>query len=301
VGLGKTHLLHAIGNKFLRCFPSKKIKYVTSDEFSRVVYGALTNKSIENLKSEYEGFDLLLFDDIQFLSNKEKINEIFFNIFNNNLSKNKIIVLASDRDPKDLVYFDSRMKSRFVSGLLIKITKPDMESMLIILENKIKESGATYQFTKESLDYIVRRNSEDIRQLEGFLHQILFYASTLLPPNSIISLDTIKQIFNFSSNDKSNSSYDFDPTLVIKHVCSVYRISDDKVKSKARTKDVSLVRQVCMYVLREKFPTMSLREIGNFFGGRDHSTVIENLDKIKNMVRKDSGFATFIKQMVDKI
>jgi chromosomal replication initiator protein len=302
VGLGKTHLLHAIGNKFVRSFPQKKIKYVTSDEFSRGVYSALSNGMIEPLKEEYESFDMLLVDDVQFLSNKEKINEIFFNIFNNNLTRNKIIVLASDRDPKELSHFNERMKSRFASGLLIQITKPDLESLKMILEHKIKDTDDNYQFTKDSLDYIVKRNSNDIRQLEGCLHQILFYASSFLPPNSVISLQTIKQIFSFSSNDDSKSmGYDFDPHLVIRSVCEVYRIPEEKVMSKLRTKEISLVRHVCMYVLKEKFPSMSLNQVGSYFGGRNHSTVIESVEKIEKMIKNDGSFGGFVKNLINKI
>lgn len=301
VGLGKTHLLHAIGNKFLRSFPQKTIKYVTSDEFSRSVYGALSSNTIEELKNEYEQYDLLLFDDVQFLSNKEKINEIFFNIFNNNLSKNKIIVLASDKNPKDLIHFNERMRSRFASGLVIPITKPDLESLKIILEHKIKEIDNSFHFTKECIDYIVRRNNNDIRQLEGCLHQILFYASSFFPPNSVIGIENIKKIFSFPESGDKNLGFDFDPELVIKQVCDVYHTPPDVLKGKKRTKEISLVRQVCMYVLKEKFPKMSLVAIGGAFGGRDHSTVIESLEKIKSLMQKDKSFGDFIKNLINKI
>lgn len=302
VGLGKTHLLHAIGNKLLRLCPQKKIKYITSDEFVRVTYSNLTNNTIESLKDEYESYDLLLFDDVQFLSNKEKINEIFFNIFNNNLSKNKIIVLASDKEPNELPYFDNRMKSRFASGLLIKITKPDLSSLKTILENKIKDSNDSFSFTNEAVDYVARRGGGDVRKLEGVLHQVLFYAFSFLPPKSVISLETIKQIFSFTSAvDLKNNNFELDPEIVIKQVCAAYQVSEDKVKSEIRVKNISLIRQVCMFVLKTKIPSITLNQIGGYFGGRNHSTVVESLEKIKKLAEKDGLFNSFLQNLINKI
>jgi chromosomal replication initiator protein len=305
VGLGKTHLLNAIGNKFAKTYPNKKLKYVTSDEFARDVYSCLSGggQSIEQLKNDYESYDLLLFDDVQFLSNKEKINEILFHILNNNLLHNKFVVFASDKSPQELGQFNERMKSRFVSGLSIQITKPDLISLKNILENKIKNISDDYHFTSEALDFIIIRNTNDIRQLEGFLHKIFFFVSNFLPPHSIVSLETIKQMNTLSSGgeDTKHKEYDLDPEIIIKQICNIYQVSEDLVKSKERSKQISLVRQVCMYALKQKNPDMSLHQIGACFGGRDHSTVIESIEKIKKIINKNDSLGSFISNFLNKL
>jgi chromosomal replication initiator protein len=195
VGLGKTHLLHAIGNEYLKLNPEKNICYTTTDEFIREIYNAFTvgTNAAESIKDKYRQYDLLLLDDIQFLAKKEKINEIFFNIFNSNIAEGKVIVMTSDKLPNYLDNFEDRMKSRFVSGLTIRINKPDLQAMTNILEQKIKDIEDGFIFTKDAINYIVHRNSRDVRQLEGYLHRILFYAINNLPPNAIIDVNIIQQ------------------------------------------------------------------------------------------------------------
>jgi chromosomal replication initiator protein len=301
VGLGKTHLLHAIGNEYAKRNPNKSIRYVSSDEFVREIYNALTTNSIESLKDKYQSIDLLLVDDVQFLAKKEKINEIFFHIFNNNVSRGQIIVMTSDKSPSLLENFEDRMKSRFASGLMIKIGKPDLMSVQKILEEKIKEADDTFVFTKDALNYISHRNSNDIRHLEGYLHRILFYAINNLPPRAIINTDTIKNSVD-SENIENINNYGFDvnPDVVIAQVCAAYSINPELVKSKVRTKQSTMVRHVCMYVLRTKY-NMPLEQIGSYFGGRSHSTVMEGIEKIKGKLKNDQGLKEFIENLSKKI
>jgi chromosomal replication initiator protein len=195
VGLGKTHLLYSIGNEFLKLHPEKNVRYITTDEFIREVYNAFSKggSAIEDIKSKYQSYDLLLMDDIQFLAKKEKMNEIFFNIFNSNVSEGKIIIMTSDKPPVYLERFEERIKSRFVSGLTIKISNPDLTAMTNILEQKIKDVSGGFIFSKDSIQYIVHRNPRDVRQLEGYLHRILFYALNNLPPNAIITPEIIQK------------------------------------------------------------------------------------------------------------
>jgi chromosomal replication initiator protein len=299
--LGKTHLLHAIGNEYAKRNPNKSVRYVSSDEFIREIYSALTANTIEGLKDRYQSVDLLLIDDIQFLAKKDKINEIFFHIFNNNVSRGQIIVITSDKPPSSLENFEERMKSRFASGLMIKIGKPDLVSVQKILEEKIKEAGENFIFTKDALTYIAHRNSSDIRHLEGHLHRVLFYAINNLPPGAIINTDVIKNsIDNESAENINNYGFDVNPGVVISQVCVAYSINPDLVKSKTRTKQSTLVRHVCMYVLRTKY-NMPLEQIGSYFGGRSHSTVMEGIEKIEKKMKNDQGLKEFINNLSKKI
>jgi chromosomal replication initiator protein len=302
VGLGKTHLLHAIGNEYSKLYPDKKVRYVMIDEFIREVYSALIGGGlvVENIKYKYHQFDLLLIDDIQFLSKKEKIQEIFFNIFNFNINNNTTLVMTSDKAPNHLENFENRMKSRFSSGLTIKIEKPDLNSITKILEEKIKDIGDGFVLTKDAVAYIVRRNIRDIRQLEGYLHLILFFAVNNLPPHAIIGVDIIQQCVE-QENDASakEMGYDVDPNLVIEQISKAYNVKSDLVKSKLRTKQITLVRHICMHALRHKF-NMPFEQIGSFFQ-RDHTTVIEGINKIDNILKKDDGLKAFIFQLYKKI
>jgi chromosomal replication initiator protein len=302
VGLGKTHLLYAIGNEYLRLNPEKLVRYVTTDEFIREVYGAFTagSNAVETIKNKYRKYDLLLMDDIQFLSKKEKMNEVFFNIFNSNISEGKIIVMTSDKAPNFLEHFEDRMKSRFVSGLTIRIDRPDIQAMTNILEQKIKELEDGFIFTKDAINYIVHRKNNDVRQLEGYLHQILFYAINNLPPNAIIDVNIIQKYIDKENKDTIKEyGFDVDPNLVIEQISRAYNINSDLVKSKIRTKQITLVRHVCMHALRHKF-NMSLEQIGSFFH-RDHTTVMEAINKVENILKKDDNLRMFITQLYKKI
>jgi chromosomal replication initiator protein len=171
------------------------VRYITTDEFIREVYNAFSKGGsvIEEIKSKYQSYDLLLMDDIQFLAKKEKMSEIFFNIFNSNVPAGKIIVMTSDKPPVYLENFEERIKSRFSSGLTIKISNPDLVAMTHIMEQKIQEAGEGFIFNRDAIQYIVHRNPRDIRQLEGYLHRILFYAVNNLPPRAIITPDIIQK------------------------------------------------------------------------------------------------------------
>jgi chromosomal replication initiator protein len=302
VGLGKTHLLHAIGNEYSKINPDKNVCYITTDEFIREIYNSfsLGGNSTELIKDKYRKYDLLLIDDIQFLAKKEKINEIFFNIFNSNVAEGKIIVMTSDKSPSYLENFEERMKSRFVSGLTIKINKPDLQAMTNILEEKIKNLEGGFIFTKDAINYIVHRNNRDVRQLEGYLHRILFYALNNLPPNAIIDINKIQQFIEKDTNAEwKNIGYDVDPNLVIEQISRAYSVSSDLVKSKTRTKQITMVRHVCMHALRNKFK-MPYEQIGSFFH-RDHTTVMEGIEKIEKILKKDERLRNFISQLYKKI
>lgn len=304
VGLGKTHLLNALGNEYQKIKPQANVRYITSDDFVREVYKALSSgnrKDIEELKDQYQSCDLLLFDDVQFLSNKEKINEIFFNIFNYAINHNKFIVMTSDKNPNQLENFENRLKSRFSSGLLIQINKPSLESVSEILEYKIKANNIPFIFTKESIMYIARRNQNDIRKLEGYLNQVLFYADNNLQNGAIITPSIIQKATEMSQLDEfEDRGFDIDPNIVIDQVCLAYGISPKVVKSKSRRKDVSTARQVCIYVLRKKFD-MTFQQMGKFFSDRNHSTILESYTKMEQVINKDENLKNFVEKIYKTI
>lgn len=303
VGLGKTHLLHAIGNEFHKLYPEKKIKYISADNFIREIYNALSKdaNTLEKVKEEYESMDLFLLDDIQFLEGKEKINEIFFNLFNKNIQDGKIIVMTSDKDPSYLRNVEDRIKSRIQSGLFIKIKSPELSSVKSIFEKKVNEYETSYIFTQDAIDYVCRRNVSDIRKLEGFINRILFYAINNLPPNAIITLDIVKNNTEVEKYEMiKNIGYDIDPRQVIEIVCNIYNVSSDLVTSKSRLKNLNIVRHVCMYILKRKF-NMPYNQIGSYFSGRNHSTVLEAVEKINTLMEKDPNLKQFIENIYKKI
>lgn len=304
VGLGKTHILHAIGNEFIKAFPNKFVKYVSSDDFSRQVYKALISDDktlIEKIKDEYASYDLLLLDDIQILANRTKINEVLFGIFNNNLKNNKYIVFTSDKNVDLLIGFEDRMKSRFHSGITLTIQKPDMDNVVEIINKKVLEANNVFTFSPDSIKYIARRNTGDIRRLGGDINQIFFYAANNLPKYSIIDLDVVKSVLAPGNINEINLfGFDIDPNIIIEQVCSSYGVKSEMVKSKSKLSSLITPRSVCMYVLRQKF-NMTYAQIGQFFSGRDHSTVMSAIEKIEKVIKSDPNLKVTIENIYKKI
>lgn len=304
VGLGKTHLLHAIGNEFIKVYPDKSVKYISSDDFSRQVYGALMSDdktTIEKVKDEYLSYDLLLIDDIQILSGRTKINELLFVIFNNALKNKKYIVFTSDKNIDLLVGFEDRMKSRFHSGITLTIQKPDVENVVEIINKKIEESNKVYSFSPDAISFIARRNTNDIRRLIGDINQVFFYALNNLPKYSIIDLNTVRSILAPSNQEEINLfGYDIDPNIIIEQVCNSYGVKVDMVKSKSKLKYLITPRNVCMYVLRNKF-NMTYSQIGQLFSGRDHSTVMSAIEKVEKIIKSDPDLNMTIENIYKKM
>ncbi|MCQ3908532.1 MAG: chromosomal replication initiator protein DnaA [Mycoplasmoidaceae bacterium] len=304
VGLGKTHLLHAIGNEFVKAYPDKSVKYISSDDFSRQIYNALISDDkslIEQIKDEYFSYDLLLIDDIQILSGRTKINELLFVIFNNALKNNKYIVFTSDKNIDLLVGFEERIKSRFHSGITLTIQKPDIENVVEIINKKVEESNKVYTFSPDATSFIARRNTNDIRRLIGDINQIFFFAANNLPKYSIIDLDNVRSILAPTNQQEiSLFGYDMDPNIIIEQVCNSYGVKVDMVKSKSKLKHLITPRNVCMYVLRNKF-NMTYSQIGQLFSGRDHSTVMSAIEKIEKIVKSDPDLNITIENIYKKM
>ncbi|XQP55839.1 MAG: chromosomal replication initiator protein DnaA [Mycoplasmoidaceae bacterium] len=304
VGLGKTHLLHAIGNEFVKAFPDKSVKYISSDDFSRQIYNALISDDkllIEKIKDEYFNYDLLLIDDIQILSGRTKINELLFVIFNNAIKNHKYIVFTSDKNIDLLVGFEERIKSRFHSGITLTIQRPDIENVVEIINKKVDEANKVYTFSPDAISFIARRNTNDIRRLIGDINQIFFFAANNLPKYSIIDLNTVRSILAPSNQEEINLfGYDIDPNIIIEQVCNSYGVKVDMVKSKSKLKYLITPRNVCMYVLRNKF-NMTYSQIGQLFSGRDHSTVMSAIEKVEKIIKSDPDLNMTIENIYKKM
>ena len=273
VGLGKTHLLQAIGNKIMAENNSKNILYISSERFTASIFESLMNRTIEDLKSKYSKLDLLMIDDIQFIAGKEKTQDIIFSTFNELYGRNKQIVLSSDRPPKAIPALEERLKSRFEGGMIADIGIPDFETRLAILKQKSHEKN--YDFNEEILTYISTNIQKNVRELEGALNRVGAFSQIY---NKVPDIKEVKNILNtyLSSSYKRTS-----PQSILKAAAEFYNISLNDLVKRSRKKEIVKPRQVAMFLLREE-TKLSFPEIGQKLGGRDHSTVIHACEKIKS-------------------
>jgi chromosomal replication initiator protein len=280
VGLGKTHLLQAIGNKTTTDNKDRKVLYISTEKFTANMVDAIRNKSIEDLKNWYAKLDLLIIDDVQFIAGREKTQEIVFSIFNELYGKNKQIVISSDRPPKAIPTLEERLRSRFEGGMLADIGLPDFETRLAILTTKCKEKGA--EVDTEVLNYIATNIQKNVRELEGALNRIIAFSQIY---NKLPDAKEAKSILNtyLSAPYKKTS-----PQIILKAVADFYNVSSNDLTKRSRKKEVVRPRQVAMYLLREE-TKLSFPEIGQKLGGRDHSTVIHACEKIKEEANADES------------
>jgi chromosomal replication initiator protein len=299
-GLGKTHLLHAIGNYIHDKKPFYKILYITTDafidEFVKFVRG---DQQDESLKDYLKTADVLLIDDIQFLTNKEKTSEMFFYIFNYLISNGKQVVLTSDCPPNELKGLEERLVSRFNMGLSVNIKNPDLETSLKILSLKIEANGLNINnFDYDGLVYLAENFSKNVRELEGALNRLIFYTITVKRIDKI-TIDTIKEAINGISSSKSPKDK-LTEEQIIQSVGDYYNLTTEQIKSKVRTQQIALARQISMYMCRSLLNTPYV-QIGHIFGGRDHSTVMTSVEKIETMLKTDTQLTTAIQQIKDSL
>jgi chromosomal replication initiator protein len=292
VGLGKTHLLQAIGNEIIKNFPKKKVRYIPCEKFVSDVILSIKNHQIENLKSSYQNFDVLLIDDIQFLAGKEKTQEEFFYIFNTLYEKNKQIVISSDRPPKAIPTLTERLRSRFEGGMIADISIPDFETRLAILRAKSEERNVS--FPDEIINYIATNIKKNIRELEGALNILVAYYRV---NKKIPDFQTTKQLLkNLISPPSKISSI----KKIIKTVAEFYEISEKELISNSRKREYVKPRQVAMYLLREELKC-SFPFIGRKFGGKDHTTAIHAYNKIVRDLKNDENLVEEIKEIKERI
>ncbi|MEK7178286.1 MAG: chromosomal replication initiator protein DnaA, partial [Patescibacteria group bacterium] len=281
VGLGKTHLIQAIGNQVKKEFPTKKVKYVTSERFTSEVISALRSGSlrpndIDDFKKRWREIDLLIIDDIQFLSGKEKTQEEFFHTFNALYDAGKQIVLSSDRPPKSIQTLEERLRSRFEGGMVADISYPDLETRVAILKSKASEKNVV--LSDEIFEYVAQNIKKNVRELEGALNRLI--AANYQPNQKELTLNDAKKILNLILNTPKKST-----TLksIIKAVAEFYDVSEKDVLDRSRKKEIVKPRQIIMYLLREELKS-SFPFIGLKIGGRDHTTAIHACEKIKKEI-----------------
>jgi chromosomal replication initiator protein len=292
VGLGKTHLAQAIGNEFRQNFPNKTVLYVPSDKFTNQFIDALKNNSVNDFIHFYQLVDVLIVDDIQFLANKDKTQDIFFHIFNHLHQNGKQLVLTSDRPPRDLEGMEERLLSRFKWGLSADLQTPDFETRIAILEKKMYADGI--ELPREVVEFVAYNIQSNIRELEGALISLLAQASL---NKTEIDLDIAKKIIkNFVKSVSREVSIDY----IQKMVCEHFNIQPDKLKEKTRKRHVVQARQLSMF-LAKNFTKNSLKAIGKHFGGRDHSTVIHSCQAVQNQIDTDQDFNESVKDLQKKI
>ena len=273
-GLGKTHLMQAIGNRIVQNYPNKRVIYTTCENFTNEYISTIKSKDYDSFRNLYRNVDVLMIDDIQFLIGKEGVQEEFFNTFESLINSGKQIVITSDKAPNNLVSLDERLTSRFQNGYTMDVQPPDFETRKAILISKLEIDSI--QVSDEVLNYICENATSNIRQINGACNIL---ASFFALSNEVVQLSQVESMLhNFISPKKAQQAT---PELIMSIVSQYYGIGVDKMKSKLRSKEVLTARSVAMYMLRELLD-MQLNKIGQFFGGRDHATVINSLNKVSN-------------------
>ena len=298
-GLGKTHLMHAIGN-YIQETSNKKVLYVTSEQFISDFSGIGRKESSENeslnyveyFKSKYRNIDVLIIDDIQFLAGATQTQQEFFHTFNTLYNDKKQIIISSDRSPNDLKLLEDRLRTRFCWGLTVDIYPPDLDLRINILRKKIDGAKIDKNIPDDVLEYIASNMASDVRQLEGAINRLLAY-STIMGGAEItlnLAVDALKDFINKGTSEKNNIS------KLQKIVAEYFQISADDLKGKKRSATVAFPRQIAMYLAREVL-NESYQRIGLEFGGRDHSTVMHSCEKIESDIKSNKS----IKEMIEKI
>ena len=280
VGLGKTHLMHAIGNRILELYKNYNVLYVTSEKFTNQLINAIKDNKNDMFRNKYRNIDVLLIDDIQFIAGKERIQEEFFHTFNSLYEEGKQIIISSDKPPRDIPFLEDRLKSRFEWGLLADISCPDYETRLAILRKKAQDENIIID--DFILSNIANKIDSNIRELEGVFNKIVARASLT---HSSITIELAEKIINeFKYESEKVISCDFIKETVSKY----FSIEKEDLASNKRSNDIAFPRQIAMYLCRE-IANMSYPQIGIDFGGRDHSTVMHACRKIEKEVKEKTN------------
>jgi chromosomal replication initiator protein len=289
VGLGKTHLMHAIGHHILDQKKDAKIAYVSSEKFTNELINSIKDDRNEEFRNKYRNVDVLLIDDIQFIAGKERTQEEFFHTFNTLHEANKQIIISSDRTPKEIPTLEDRLRSRFEMGLITDIQAPDFETRVAILRKKAQIE--TIDVPNEVMGYIAKNIKSNIRELEGALTRVVAYSSLTNRTATLeLATEALKDIITSSKTEEITVN------RIKEKVVDVFGIKMEDFNSKKRTRSISYPRQVAMYICRE-LTDLSLPKIGEAFGGRDHTTVMHAHDKISSEIESGSD----IKDKISKI
>ncbi len=282
VGLGKTHLLHAIGNYIFKHQKTANVLYVNTETFVSELINTIRNKSNDEnnkFREKYRSCDVLMIDDVQFLIGKEATQEAFFHIFNDLYQENKQIILTSDRAPKDLTTLEDRLRTRFSWGLTVDIQVPDMETRVAILKTKAFHSN--FDLSDEVAEFIAEKSTTNVREMEGLLNRIVFFSS--LTNRNINTKELAYEALVDFIEEKNDS---IDASDIVDAVCKYFKISTTDIFSKKKTKNIVEPRMIAIYLITELLP-MPLVQIGELFGGRDHTTIIHARDKISEEIKQN--------------
>lgn len=292
VGVGKTHLVQAVGNEIKKNLPNKVVLYVDQNDFTSQFLNAVQNNKIQDFQNYYLQVDLLILDDVQFLAGREKTQEMFFHIFNQLHQSGKQIIMTSDCPPRDMKGFQERLLSRFKWGLTADLQEPDFETKLAIIHNKMESDGI--EIPTEVAEYLAYSVDTNLRDMEGVLNSLIFHATLL---KKEIDLDLAKEVLkNIVKEIQSDVSVDF----IQKTVADYFKVELEAMKGKIKKREIVIPRQVAMYFCK-RYTQLTLALIGENFGGRDHSTVIHALESVEDMMKTDANFKNSVDDLSKKL
>lgn len=291
VGLGKTHLMHAIGNRIKQNNPSMKVLYTSSEKFTNEIINSIQNKNTEAFRQKYRNIDCLIIDDIQFLKGKEQTQVEFFHTFNALNEANKQIIISSDRPPREIETLEDRLRTRFEQGLTADIQPPDLETRIAILRAKAETDNMA--LPDDVITLLATNISTNIREIEGAYNKIIAYTSLMDMP---ITLETAQKVLTDMGNDVKTKQITFEG--IIKVVAEHYNIKEEELFNKKRTQNIAYPRQIAMYLCRE-LADLSYPRIGELFGGRDHTTVIHAYEKISKNKTTSLTLQNEIQKMIE--
>ncbi len=293
VGLGKTHLLHAIALKAKELHPHMTSMLVSSEKFTNDLINSIKDKKVDAFREKYRNVDILIVDDIQFLAGKEQTQEEFFHTFNDLHGKNKQVILTSDRPPKEIPTLELRLRTRFEWGLAADIQAPELETRIAILRKKVELNS--FYVSDEILYFIASQVPSNVREMEGALNRIVAYASLL---NTEVTLSIASNVIKDMVGNRHEKPLTI--SAIKRKVCDYFTLTLQDLNAKNRTKDVSHARQIAMYLARE-LTNVSLPKIGENFGNRDHSTVMHACDKIKSLIANDEATRNVVTLLISNI
>ena len=294
VGLGKTHLLHAIGNYVRETYPKMKVKYVTCEQFTNdyieSLGSSIKNKTNSEFREKYRNVDVLIVDDIQFISKKTSTQEEFFHTFNDLHQFGKQIIIASDRPPKEIETLEERLRSRFTMGLIQDLQTPDFETRVAILRKKCQLEK--YSINDDALNYIAEKIDSNVRELEGMLSKVCFLSNLI--GKSSADLNDVKEAFSDKYDEKNEGGSNADQ--IIQAVCNYFDITKDDITGKKKSKEIVEPRMIAIYMISEMLE-LPLVTIGKIFGGRDHTTIMHARDKITSEMKTNRKTQTFVNEI----
>ena len=289
-GLGKTHLLYAIGQRIHTADPTKKISYIKGDDFTNRLVHSIQQHKMQDFREEFRNVDLLLVDDIQFIAGKQQTQEEFFHTFNSIYEAGNQIVVTSDRPPIEMSLLDDRLRTRFEWGLMADIQPPDLETRMAIVSNKARRLGL--MLSPEAVEFIAAQVKSNIRQLEGVIKKLTAYKEIL---NEVITTDSVRRAIKDVIRTEETT-----PARILFETSAYYSVSEEEIRGQNRARLVAEARQVAMYLMRN-LTQLSLSEIGEQFEGRNHSTVLSSIRKIEDSIKSDASMAAKIRDISSNI